>query len=119
MIDRQTTIPLVLGALVTTLAVAFVTHGIAVNEFTWAVPTRSMNPEHMPAITASFRHLHHVWWLLPSAAAVLALPLVSRRSCPAKYVTWFLSVVAVACVLWGLFFGLAMYLVRTTFVCGK
>ena len=119
MLDRQTTIPLVLGGLVCILAVAFITHGIAVSEFAWAVPTRSMSPQSMPAITAAFRCLHQFWWLLPCAAAVAALPLVIPRSCHAKYVAWFLSFVAVVVVTWGLFFGLAMYLVRTTFVCAE
>ena len=117
--DRQTTIPLVVAALVCLLAVTFVTHGIAVNEFNWAVPTRTMKPENMPAITAHFRQLHRFWWLLPSAVVIASVPLVCRRSCQPKHLAWFLSVVAVIGVLWCLFFGLAMYLVRTTFVCGK
>jgi hypothetical protein len=117
MIDRQTTIPLVLGAVICLAAVAFVSHGIAVSEFDWAVPTRTLSPDLMPAITACFWQAHHVWWILPTGAAIVAVILVLRPSCQAKHLAWFLSITATVAVLWGLFAALAICLVRTNFVC--
>ena len=118
MINRQTIIPLVFGALICLLAVTFVSHGIAINEFNWAVPTRSLKLENMPQITALFRKADQFWWFLPACAAIGAALLVRRPSCQSKHLAWFLSITGIAAVLWGLLCALAIYLVKGTFVCG-
>ena len=116
MIDRRTTIPLVLGVLIGLLAISYVSHVIALSEFYWAVPTRNLRPDDMPVITAFFRQVYPFWWVLPACAAVAAAILLWRPSCQSKHLAWFLAITAVAAVLWGLLCALAIYFVKGTFI---
>jgi len=115
---RQVALPLILGAVGSLLIVSFISHGIAIQEFKWAVGTRDRPVENLPALTAYFHRLHGFWWVLPVVFGVFGIWLLIRPECRTSLLAWFLCVIAFVLTGWFSFFLVALYLVRTTFYMG-
>lgn len=117
--SRWWVLALVIGAVICSVMIAYVTVGVAYLEFHHAMWTRVRDPSWLPFFTAYFRKVYWVGWLLPVLTALAGGLVFSRKLASPLAVACLGSVVAIAHVGWFLFWILALYLVNQSFVCGN
>lgn len=115
--SRYWVLPAIVGAVLCSAAIALVTTGVGHLEFHCAKWTRS--PFSLPAIAEVFKAVYPVGWLLPITTAIVGVLLATRKLTSAVAIAFWISVLAVAHVVWFLFALLSIYLTNQTFVAGN
>lgn len=115
--SRNWILPIVVGAVLCSVAVALTTTSVGHLEFHQAKWTHS--PRSLPAIAEAFKAVYPVGWLLPLATAVVGVFVSAKKLTNAVAVASWSSFLAVAHVVWLLFAFLSIYLTNQSFIVGN
>ena len=110
----KTTLPIVLGAVLSLWMLGWASHVAAEDEFRWAVRTRKIQEQHrLPEITEWFRTTQGFYWVMPVAFGIWGIVLLWRATATA--IAWYVSIVVVAGTFWLSFTLLALYVCNQVF----
>ncbi len=115
--SRNWIVLIVVGAFLCSLAVALATTSLGHLEFHRAKWTRS--PHDLPLIAQTFKTIYPVGWLLPLATAVVGVFVSAKKLANAVAIALWISLLAVAHVVWFLFAFLSIYLTNQSFIGGN
>jgi len=115
--SRNWILPIVVGAVACSAAIALVTTSVGHLEFHQAKWTHS--PRSLPAIAEAFKAIYPVGWLLPLVTAVVGVFVLAKKLTNAVAIASWISLFAVAHVVWLLFTFLSIYLTNQSFVVGN
>lgn len=107
--------PIVAGAVMCSLIMAYVTFGIAELEFHWALWTRKESHA-LPFITSWLRQVYWVVWLLPAVTLITGALFLMGKIRGEVWVAASIACVLVLHVAWFFFWLLGLYLANQSFV---
>lgn len=115
--SRNWILPIVVGAVLCSAAIALVTVSVGHLEFHQAKWTHSSRS--LPAIAEAFREIYSIGWLLPVATAAIGLLVSAKKLTEAAAIAFWSSALVVAHVVWFLFALLSIYLTNQRFIAGN
>ena len=115
--SRNWILPIVVGAVLCSVASALVTTSVARLEFHQAKWTRT--PHDLPLIAHTFKAVYTFGWLLPLATAVVGVFVSAKKLTNAVAIASWASTLAFMHVAWSLFAFLSIYLTNQSFAAGN
>ncbi len=109
-------LPVVIGAVICSIMVAFVTVSVSFIEFHWAAWTRYRSDFSVPALVQIYRETYWAGCLLPIVTALAGYHVANRKTDKPKAIAWWASIIAIANLGWFLFWLLVLYLANQAFV---
>jgi hypothetical protein len=112
--SRNWILPIVVSAVLCSVAVALATTAVGNLEFHYAKWTHF--PRSLPAIAEAFKAVYPVGWLLPLTTGIVGVFVSTKKLTNAVAVAWWSSFLVVAHVVWFLFALLSIYLTNQSFI---